>query len=103
MRFSHRLNTSIEYGHNDIDLPQGRFTTKLLTLRGNFSFSTRAFLNALIQYNSDARQWSSNVRFNLIHRPLSDLFVVYNEGRASTTGTLANRAVIVKLTYMIVR
>ncbi len=103
LRFGYRASGSFDYGYNDIDLPQGRFKTTLLTLRGNYSFSTRAFLNALIQYNSDARQWSSNVRFNLIHRPLSDLFVVYNEQRDSTTGTLADRAVVAKLTYMIVR
>ena len=39
------------------------------------------FLDSLLQYNSDTRQFLANVRFNLIHRPLSDLFVVYNEGQ----------------------
>lgn len=61
------------------------------------------FLNALVQYNNDARQWSSNVRFNLIHRPLSDIFLVYNERRNSEGGDLIDRAVIAKLTYMIAR
>ena len=61
------------------------------------------FLNALIQYNSDNKQWSSNVRFNIIHRPLSDIFVVYNERRDSLTGNLVDRALIAKMTYMISR
>ncbi len=42
-------------------------------------------------------------RFNLIHRPLSDLFLVYNERSDSRPGIPADRAAIAKLTYMIVR
>lgn len=51
-------------------LPEGHFKTNLLTTRVQYGFSTTMFLNALIQYNSSANQWSSNVRFNIIHRPL---------------------------------
>jgi hypothetical protein len=61
------------------------------------------FLNALVQYNNDSRQWSSNVRFNIIHRPLSDFFVAYNERRNSVSGDLVDRALIAKVTYMISR
>ena len=61
------------------------------------------FLNSLIQYNSDTHQWSSNVRFNIIHRPLSDIFIVYNERRDSIGGGLVDRALIAKVTYMISR
>ncbi|MBI4444985.1 MAG: carbohydrate binding family 9 domain-containing protein [Acidobacteria bacterium] len=96
----YRFNILTTYTHNNVNLPQGPFKTNLLTLRFNYSFSTAMFLNALIQYNSDARQWSSNIRFNIIHRPLSDLFIVYNERRDSTSGDLLERALIGKLTYM---
>ncbi len=61
---------------------------------------TRLFLNALIQYNTDSRQWSSNVRFNIIHRPLSDFFLVYNERRLDGTDDLIDRSVIAKMTYL---
>ena len=50
------------------------------------------FLNALLQYNTDARQWSSNVRFNIIHRPLSDFFLVYNDRRDSIAGVARSTA-----------
>lgn len=103
LRLNHQFNSSFSYTHNNINLREGRFKTNLLTMRGDYSFSTRMFLNALVQYNSDAQQWSSNIRFNLIHRPLSDLFLVYNERRDSTSGELIDRAVIAKVTYMIVR
>jgi hypothetical protein len=103
-RANHRLTTSFTYTHNNITLDEGRRVKQnLLSTRFNYGFSTTAFLNALIQYNSDTRQWSSNIRFNVIHRPLSDLFLVYNERRDSVTGNLVDRALIAKMTYMISR
>jgi hypothetical protein len=58
------------------------------------------FVNALLQYNSDTDQLSSNLRFNLIHRPLSDIFVVFNERRDERTDR-TDRAVVIKMTYMV--
>jgi hypothetical protein len=101
VRANEHFNLSGNVQFNDIALPQGAFTTTLVTGRVNYFFNTKVFLNALLQYNTDARQWSSNVRFNLIHRPLSDIFLVYNERRESRTGDLLDRAVVAKMTYLI--
>ncbi len=104
-RFNHKLNADFNYTHNNISLPQpnGHFKTNLLLMRFNYSFSTTVFLKALVQYNSDLRLWSSNIRFNIIHRPLSDFFLVYNEQRDEFSGKLLDRAVIAKFTYMFVK
>ena len=102
-RFSHKFNTAFSYTHNNINLPEGHFKTNLFATRVDYSFSTSMFLNAFIQYNNDSQQWSSNVRFNIIHRPLSDFFLVYNERRHSISGDLMDRALIAKFTYMIAR
>ncbi len=40
-------------------------------------------------------------RFNIIHRPLSDFFIVYNERRDTISYSLLDRALIVKFTQMI--
>ena len=96
-----RLNASLTVSRNGISLPAGEYTTNLVTGRLNYSFSTRAFLNALVQYNTDARQWSSNVRFNIIHRPLSDFYLVYNERYDTQIGALIDRALIAKMTYLV--
>jgi hypothetical protein len=37
----------------------------------------------------------------LIHRPLSDIFLVYNERRNSQTGERIDRALVAKMTYLI--
>ena len=63
------------------------------------SHSTKMFVNALIQYNSTVDEIESNIRFNWSYKPLSDLFLVYNE-RRSTTGGVVDRALIAKLTYI---
>jgi hypothetical protein len=108
LRTSEHFNVSANVAFNDIDLPQGAFTTTLVTGRVNYFFNTKVFLNALLQYNTDARQWSSNVRLNIIHRPLSDLFLVYNERHNSFSdrdesrfGAVLNRALILKMTYLV--
>ena len=100
VRMSEKLNVSASIQINDIDLTDGAYVSKLVAGRFNYNFNTRMFLNALIQYSTDTGQVSSNIRFNFIHRPLSDIFLVYNERRFETTGDLIDRALIAKVTYM---
>jgi hypothetical protein len=99
-RPSARFNTSVNLQVNDVDLSTGSFVSKLVTGRVNYNFNTMMFVNALLQYNTDSRQWSSNLRFNVIHRPLSDFFLVYNERRDERSGDLVDRALVAKFTYM---
>ena len=77
------------------------FTTNLITSRVGYAFNTRTFLDTLLQYNTDLKQFSANVRFDLIHRPLSDFFFFYNEQRDERSGDLINRALIAKMTYLV--
>ncbi len=58
------------------------------------------FVSAFIQYNSEQRQVSSNLRFNLIHRPLSDIFIVYNEERDSFQAGEVDKSLTFKYTHM---
>jgi hypothetical protein len=101
LRLNSRLNTAVTWTRNVIALPGGAYATDLVTSRVNYSFSTRMFLNALVQYNTDASQWTSNIRFNVIHRPLSDFYLVYNDRHDSKSGALVDRAVVAKMTYML--
>ena len=96
---SHQFNAEVGWKHDDVTLPSGDFTTDLGTTRFLYSFSTKMFLNALIQYNGTVDEIESNIRFNWIYKPLSDLFLVYNARRA-TTGGVVERAFIAKLTYI---
>jgi hypothetical protein len=100
IRLNENFNASVNLQLNDIELSTGAFVSKLVTTRVNYNFNTKMFFNALVQYNSDNQQWTSNLRFNIIHRPLSDFFLVYNERRDERTGQMLSRAVIAKMTYL---
>ena len=101
IRLNENFNASVNLQLNDIELSTGAFLSKLVTTRVNYNFNTKMFFNALVQYNSDNHQWTSNLRFNIIHRPLSDFFLVYNERRDERTGQMLSRAVIAKMTYLV--
>jgi len=100
VRVNEHFNASVGVQVNDIDLPIASYVSTLVATRLNYSVNTRLFINALVQYNTDTHQWSSNARLNLIHRPLSDFFFVYNERRLETTGDLVDRSVIAKVTWL---
>ncbi|HUU33583.1 MAG TPA: carbohydrate binding family 9 domain-containing protein [Vicinamibacterales bacterium] len=85
---------------NRAALPAGDFTTSLLRMRTDYAFSPLKFLSALVQYSSNDRTFSSNVRFRWEYRPGSEVFVVYTDERDTTTPGypgLRNRAFVVKV------
>ena len=100
---SYRFRVSLGVQRTDAHLerPMTDFTTSVWTMRANYSFTTNMFVDSLAQWLTDRDQFNANVRFNLIHRPLSDLYVVYNEQRFTTADApAAGRGVIVKFTQM---
>jgi hypothetical protein len=105
VRPSYHLSFDTALQRNDINLPfpMHAFTTNLVTSRVGYAFNTRTFLDTLLQYNTDLHQFNANVRFDLIHRPLSDLFVVYNEQQLIDQPTAVNpgRGLILKYTHML--
>jgi hypothetical protein len=93
---------SIEPGlsFNRISLPEGRFTTQLVTNRTTYTVNPRMFVSALLQYNSSNNSVAANVRLRWEYQSGSELFVVYNEQRDTLTPRfpgLANRSVIIKI------
>ncbi len=85
---------------NWVDLPEGEFTTELVTARTTYTVTPLMFVSALVQYNSSNDSLGANLRFRWEYQPGSELFVVYNEQRDTLTPhfpELANRALIVKI------
>lgn len=77
----YRLSTIFTFARNDVDVAQGSLHTDQTGLALEYSFNPKMSLSSFIQYNNQSNQISSNIRFRLIHHPLSDIFVVYNELR----------------------
>ena len=83
-----------------IDLPEGRFTTRLVTARTTYTVTPQMFVSALVQVNSSNNSLGANIRLRWEYQPGSELFVVYNEQRNTLdrgSPALANRAFIVKI------
>ena len=106
-RATSRLSAELQYNRNDVEMPWGDFLINLTTLRVDYTFSPRMTIRSLTQYNSATHEVSNNIRYNLIHRPGSDLYVVYNElrqtGLPSDLFTQQDRQFIVKVNYLLQR
>lgn len=100
LRPTYRWNIDLIYSRNRVALMNGRGATDLFGTRLVYGFSPHAFFNAFVQYNAATQRLSSNIRFNWIHHPLSDLYVVYNDTRDTATGQRAERALIIKFTNL---
>jgi hypothetical protein len=100
LRLNEYWSLDLNYNRNHVTLPTGSFTTQLFGTRFLVAFNSRSFVNAFFQYNADTKQVSSNIRFNITHHPLSDLYVVYNDTRDTARGEIVGRALIVKLTNL---
>jgi hypothetical protein len=96
------LAASVGYIHNRVDVPAGAFNADIGSLRLTLAFTTQLTVNALLQYNGRDDELSSNIRFNFIHTPGSDLFVVFNEQRGTPESLwdLHTRSAVAKVTYL---
>lgn len=104
LRPSYKFRTTLSVAHTsaDLDVPDASFTKTFWTSRTNYSFNKDMFVDALVQYDPGSKLLNANVRFNLIHSPLSDVFVVWNEQRFQTgEGLRPGRSLTIKVTKML--
>jgi hypothetical protein len=102
IKFGSQLTVNLELDVNDVRLPYGNFRTTLLGTRIIYSFTPNVFIKPYLQWNSETNRFISNVLFNFIHTPGSDLYFVYNEElkRESNKFVSKNRTFVVKFTYL---
>jgi hypothetical protein len=99
--YKFRVTVGVNRTDADLGVPDSAFVSAVWTSRLNYSFTTNMFLDSLLQYDQDRHRFNANVRFNFIHHPLSDLFVVYNEQQITNRSDInPGRSVIVKITRM---
>ena len=107
-RVGETFNSMFEWSYNDLRLPAGNFTTNLIRFRASYSFTTRMFFQALVQYNDRVDLWSSNFRFGLLSDANTGLFVVYNDvqyfdgalGSRFTSSLGSGRTLTVKYSHL---
>ena len=95
-----QLSVEPSVSFNRVTLPEGRFSTQLVTTRTTYTMTPLMFVSALLQYNSSNNSVGANLRLRWEYQQGSELFVVYNEQRDTLTPRfpeLANRAFVVKI------
>ena len=112
VRVGAKIQASVGWRRDDVNLPGGDFTTDLVPIRFNYSFTPLMNIRALIQYNSQSADISSNIRFAMLSRSGTGLFLVYNDQRNTANFTridvdtgfiipnLIGRSFVVKYTHL---
>jgi hypothetical protein len=104
VRFNALFTASVGWTRQDAELPAGSFVTHLVPVKVIYAFTPLANLSALLQYNGQTGQFSSNVRLAILNRSGTGLFVVYNDRRDFTDFTSLDtlgRSFVVKYTRLI--
>ena len=96
IRWSRNLSFDIGFRLDDVDLPFGKFSSKVSNVEINYNFTNSWLTKTTVQYDSLRDELGINFRLNWIYQPGDDLFLVYNqEGSSGQT----DRAVILKFTH----
>jgi hypothetical protein len=102
-----RVRMELDYRHNDIRLPDGKFRTNTLGLRMFYFFSTNLYVKAYLQWNDDKHfnegreRIVSDVLLRWLYKPACNFYVVYNDARLVGPGNteIINRTLMLKVTY----
>ncbi len=69
---------NLNYDWNDIRLPQGDFTTRLVSLNTQVAFSSQLFWVSLLQYDNVSEELGINTRLQWVPRAGQEGFIVLN-------------------------
>ncbi len=103
-RITPKATASVGWTRQNVDLPGGSFVNNLVPIKANYSFTTLMNVSALLQYNGQTGQFSSNIRLAMLNRSGTGLFVVFNDRRdllSSTVAETLGRSFVVKYTRLV--
>ena len=66
-----------QYDRNEVDLPNGSFTTDIASANVAYSFTARLFSRVILQWNKDDN-FRANLLLDWAWRPGSNIYLVYN-------------------------
>jgi hypothetical protein len=101
LRPNHHLLFDFSLQRNDITLTGQSFSADLVGARARYAYSTKLFASVFVQYNNSIDELVTNLRINLIHAPLSDVFLVYTERRNIRLDLLLDRVITAKVTRLL--
>jgi hypothetical protein len=99
-RVSPFLAIQASVSHNDVSLLEGAFTADVFGAQAKFAPTPWLVAATFVQYNEAAEELVTNVRFNFVHAPLSDFYLVFTERRSTGGGGALDRMITAKLTKL---
>ncbi|HMB72726.1 MAG TPA: carbohydrate binding family 9 domain-containing protein [Gammaproteobacteria bacterium] len=75
---SNNFTMTVEYEYNDVELPQGDFISRLVSVSSAYAFSPNLYWINLIQYDNVSEEFGINTRLQWIPKAGQEGFVVLN-------------------------
>ncbi len=104
LRPSAHLTVDVGFQHNDLKLGGNTFTADLFSTRIRYAYNAHVFFLGFVQYNEATDELITNLRLNVIHSPLSDIFLVFAERRNVAAGLfdgpVLDRVITAKVTKL---
>jgi hypothetical protein len=97
------FTASIRTNYNYINLPEPHPTESIWLIgpKFEFTFTKNLYWSTFIQYSTQLDNFGVNSRVQWRFKPLSDLFIVYNDNYQTTVFSPRSRALFLKFTYWI--
>ncbi len=96
------LTAEVAASRNNLSVGGNDFSVDVYSARLKYAVSTTLNFGAFVQLNADTHEMITNLRANLIHAPLSDLFLLYTERRSTEGMGVLERFVTVKVTRLLI-
>ena len=96
------LVLDVDANHNAIDVQGDSFSADVYSARIQYAVSTTLNFSGFVQYNAATDEVVTNLRGDLIHAPLSDLFLLYTERRSTAGAGVLERFITVKVTRLLI-
>jgi hypothetical protein len=80
------LSFQLSSEYNDVNLPEGSFTTRLYRLDARTQFSPWISLSNNVQYDSESGEVGWQMRFRWIQKPGNDVFFIWTQNWLEETG-----------------
>jgi len=108
IQFRPSYHLAFDFGvqRNDLNLAGDDFTADLFSGRVHYAYNTKVFLMGFVQYNQSTEDLVTYLRLNILHAPLSDIFLVFSERRNVASGMfggaqILDRMITAKITKLI--
>ncbi len=96
------VTAEVVAARNNLTLGGNEFSVDVYSGRLKYAVSTTLSFAAFVQLNAETDEMVTNLRANLIHAPLSDLFLLYTERRGMNGAGVLERFVTLKVTRLLI-